>query len=389
MTFTNTQGSTAGGRNLRPLPLAAIVALLLAAGHVRAQGPIAKAPDEDRGLILPQDVELKPGDDRRVVMNDLRGEPVVAKVVRDLTSRYLVLTPDGRMMTVPVEAATFTERPFKPLTPAQLAEQLTSGPFPGFKTRTTERFVYVYDSSEAFCTTTRTILETMYPKLRLWCERAGLEVHDPEAPMVVVMFGDAREFQDYWGGPEGMVAFYNYVTNYTIMYEPDARAATRSQMYNLIAHEGVHQILANLGVQQRLSRWPAWFSEGLADYCSPVDATRRVRWTGVGEMNQYRYQELGNLVNRRGKAGLAGGALIREAVSAAVPDANLYAKSWGLVHYLAERKPKQFNAYLADVAQIEPLTTIPDSMALFEEHFGKDPAAIQADMLQHLQKLRK
>jgi hypothetical protein len=207
--------------------------------------------------------------------------------------------------------------------------------------------------------------------------------------MVVVMFGDSRQFQNYWGGPDGMVAFYNYVTNYTIMYEPEARAATRSQMYNLIAHEGVHQILANLGVQQRLSRWPPWFSEGLADYCSPVNATGRVRWSGVGEMNVYRYQELSNLVDKRKRAGLADDALVREAVSAAAPDANLYAKSWGLVHYLAERKPKEFSAYLADVAQIEPLTTTADGAALFEEHFGKDPAAIQADMLEHLQKLRK
>jgi hypothetical protein len=372
----------------RILHLVATSVLLFATAEARAQRSIPKAPDEDRGLIIPTDVEPKPAGDRRVVMNDIRGEAVVAKVVRDLTSRYLTLTPDGRMMTVPVEEATFTERPFTPLTPAQLAEKLTGGPFPGFKTRTTEHFVYVYDSSDTFCTLTRTILETMYPKLRGWCEKAGLEVHNPEAPMVVVMFRDGRQFQDYWGGPEGMVAFYNYVTNYTIMYEPDPRSATRPQMYNLIAHEGVHQILANLGVQQRLSRWPPWFTEGLADYCSPVDAARRVRWSGVGERNEYRYRELANLVRTRGPASIADGALVREAVSATAPDAGLYAKSWGLVHYLASRREREFNAYLAEAAQLEPLTTVADGTARFEKHFGDDLPGIQAEMLEHLRTLR-
>ena len=35
-----------------------------------------------------------------------------------------------------------------------------------------------------------------------------------------------------------------------------------------VAHEGTHQILQNIGVHPRLSAWPLWLVEGLAEYCA-------------------------------------------------------------------------------------------------------------------------
>jgi hypothetical protein len=154
--------------------------------------------------------------------------------------------------------------------------------------------------------------------------------------------------------------------------------------YNLIAHEGAHQILANLGVQKRLSRWPLWFVEGLAEYFAPTETGRRIRWQGVGSINPVRRSEFFAAAGR----GAAGGALVRETVSATGVDLSFYSKSWALVHYLAQKRPKEFNAYLAEVSKLEGYAPAPDGPTLFAKHFGDDFAALQTGLLRHLQSAR-
>ncbi|MEQ8790278.1 MAG: DUF1570 domain-containing protein [Pirellulaceae bacterium] len=349
-----------------------------------------RAGQEDRGLVVPA-VEPKSGDGRRVLLKDSHGEVVVGKIYLDMVQRYVVLLPDGRMTSVKIEETTPTERPFQPYSKDELARRLTEadGPFPGFKSRSTARYVYVYNTSEGFSTATSRILETMYSPLVAWCKRAGLEVQEPETPMVVVMFANKEQLHHYWEGPEGMLAFYNAVNNYTVMYEPAPGTTAYAQVFGTIAHEGVHQILANIGVQQRLSRWPLWFSEGMAEYFAPTETGRRIRWKGVGMVNDVRLRDLSGYVQQRGAANLAGGALVGETVGAEALDAAGYAKSWALVHFLERRRRDAFQAYLADVAGLKGFAQdVPDKTELFQKHFGDNFDALQQDWFGHLRTLR-
>ncbi len=62
---------------------------------------------------------------------------------------------------------------------------------------------------------------------------------------------------------------------------PEVSALRRPQT---VAHEGTHQILHNVGIQPRLSDWPLWLVEGLAEYCSSTRFTRKgVEWAGLGQ----------------------------------------------------------------------------------------------------------
>lgn len=45
-------------------------------------------------------------------------------------------------------------------------------------------------------------------------------------------------------------------------------------------------------MQQRLSIWPLWLSEGLAEYFAPTVAGERLRWKGAGVVNDMRMFEL-------------------------------------------------------------------------------------------------
>ena len=97
--------------------------------------------------------------------------------------------------------------------------------------------------------------------------------------------------------PAGVVAYYSNVSNHVVMYErgklnqmlpllADQQAAAT------IAHEGIHQILHSIGVQQRLAHWPIWISEGLAEYFAPTSTDERSRWKRVGKVNDMRMFEL-------------------------------------------------------------------------------------------------
>jgi hypothetical protein len=83
------------------------------------------------------------------------------------------------------------------------------------------------------------------------------------------------------------------------------------------------------------------------------------------------------------------GKVLESLVSADQIDANGYALSWGLVHYLATKKPEAFRAYLTDISKYEPLdpatrplTGRPDPR--FVKHFGSDFAGLEKEIQEYL-----
>ena len=85
--------------------------------------------------------------------------------------------------------------------------------------------------------------------------------------MVAIMFRNERDYQAYKRMPDGIVAYYEPVSNRIVMYEEATVAAVKpelaiQQALSTIAHEGAHQILHNIGVQKRLSVWPMWIMSG-------------------------------------------------------------------------------------------------------------------------------
>ena len=106
------------------------------------------------------------------------------------------------------------------------------------------------------------------------CNAQGLEVHEPEIPLPVIMFHRAQQFEAF-GAPPGVLAYYEITTNRVILHEESMfsnldQKLARQDLLSTIAHEGAHQILHNIGVQQRLSRWPMWLGEGIAEYLAPT-----------------------------------------------------------------------------------------------------------------------
>ena len=352
---------------------------------------LPQAQPEDLGLQIP-DGDPIPGSGRRVLLKDSREKLVVGRVHVEIGDRFLVMLPNGRLVSVPKIAATVTDRPFKPVTKDEIVEELTGSSFKNFKTDSTARFLYIYNTSEAFKTATSRILETMYPTLLRYCKGMGLDVHDPEFPLVVVMFRSREEFDHYMQVPPGISAYYSGISNYVVMYEESemtrlAPALALKTSISTIAHEGVHQILLNIGVQQRLSKWPAWISEGLPEYFAPTETGRRVRWKGLGLVHDMRMHHLIEVAKQESHGGQRWFHLDQH-IKAEDLDALGYAKAWATVYWLAKFSQKKFKSYLQEVSRLQPLEEPPHPGAFFESHFGRDYAGLEEKMLAKLQKVK-
>lgn len=362
---------------------------------VSAQDTLAPQADpRDLGLAIAVNAPIVEAQGETVLVPDEEEQPVVGKLQFTSGNRSIVLLPSGRLTSVESSQTTPTDRPFEAMSGEALAEKLVASTFTGFTVKATRHYVFIYNSSEEFATGTSRILETMYPKLLAYCEKQGLDVHEPEVPLLVVMFQSEEEFQTYRQMPEGVVAYYNGINNQVVMYEKSrlvdvAPAIAIKQAISTVAHEGVHQILHNIGVQPRLSRWSPWISEGFPEYCSPTDLGRGIRWKGVGLVNDLR---LHNLVERSKQPGhnFGNGDLIRDTVMAESLDSDGYAAAWALTYFLAKHRPNEFEEYMKELsADSVPLEgeTGEEQLARFTRHFGDDLADLEKEMIRRVSAL--
>ena len=342
---------------------------------------------------------ISPGNNQLVTTTGQDGHPVVAKVYVNVGKHRIVMLPDGRLVARSVIQSPLTDRRFSPTTSNELAEQLAEA-LPGFKTKKTHHYLFVYNTSENFAVATSRILESMFPGMKAHAKSQRIEVHEPEVPLVAIMFRTQREMQAYRRMPPGVVAYYHTITNRIVMFEESKLAKVKrelavKQALATIAHEGAHQILHNIGVQKRLAIWPMWLSEGLAEYYAPTSFGKRLRWKGAGQVNDMRMFELELYLKSR-ESEQPNGQMLEQTVNAAQLTSTGYASAWSLTHYLAKMNRSSFCKYVREVSQLEPLEVagdvkppgvIPANMDLFKKHFGNDLAKLEEGLVRHLQGL--
>ncbi len=368
-------------------------------GRLVGRRAAPKADPRDFGLDIPDDGPIRQSDGRRVLVKNPAGKEVVASIHVDVGDRRLVTMPDGRLASYLINETQSTRQPFQAATREEIAKDLTEKTFAGFRTKTTKHYLYIYNTSKEFHTATSRILETMYPATLEYFKRQKFKVHEPATPMVVIMFETEAEFQKYHAMPPGVVAYYSNVSNHVVVYERGklnqvAPALAEQQAIATIAHEGVHQILHSIGVQERLAHWPIWISEGLAEYFAPTTTDERLRWKGVGKVNDMRMFEIVRYLRQPDREH---GSMVEHTISAARLTSTGYATAWALTHYLAARKKDKFFAYLTDVAKAQPLeagvtadvSDEPlDNKELFIKHFGANFGAMETDLIRYLESLQ-
>ncbi len=341
-----------------------------------------------------------PGGDRRVKTISESGDEVVAKVHVEVGNYFVVLMPDGTLVSRKKNETEATDEAFIPATKDEIAARLLKGKLRGFKTKQTLRYLYIYNTSDTFAVATSRIMETMFKGVGMYSKTQKINAHAPPVPMVVIMFRTPEQYQAYSKMPEEALAYYNIITNHVVMYEESELYKIKpelaiQQSLATIAHEGAHQILHNIGVQQRLSVWPMWLSEGYAEFMSPTAPGRQFRWKGAGMVNDMRMNELESLLKVRSNVGVTGD-VVKTTVIAGRLTSTGYASAWALTHYLAKKHRLDFHKYVKSVSELGPLQRhgemvgngiVPANQELFVKSFGGDFQKTEKLMILHLRKL--
>lgn len=375
-----------------------------------AMAAVCAAPDgefgEQEAALLPAlGLDMPPGpiapaQGQCVATVDADAQPVVGRLLAFVGQTRIVMLPDGQLAARSADQAKPTPHPFEPATKAAVAARLRAASLPGFQSTETRRYLYLYNCSEPFAQAASRILETMFRGVVGYAQVHELTAVVPEVPLVVIIFRTADEFQAFRRMPEDTVAYYDVLSNHVVMYEesrlwqikPELATA---QAIATIAHEGAHQILHNIGVQQRLARWPTWLEEGLAEYLAPTTTDRQLKWKGVGQANDLRLFELEQWLANRSPDD-ADGQLVAQTVGAVRLTSTGYAAAWALTNYLARHQREAFHEFIRQTSRLGPLENpgrvappgvLPDNVRRFKEAFGDDLAALERRLILSLKQM--
>ncbi len=324
----------------------------------------------------------------RFSVRDETGQDVAARLHGRHGDRALIELPDGKL-GIP-NALIPTDQPFVPATMDEVEKTLVAGPFADFQLLRTEHYLIFYQTTPEFARDSGRLLEDLYKGLLEAFQRNGFPVHDSEFPLVAVAYKDEKDYRKNQRVDPEVKAFYEFYSNRIYFYQHSEREKDEPRLAYLlkpqtVAHEGAHQILANIGVQPRLSEWPLWLVEGLAEYCATttVHAKKGIIWSGLGAINSLHMATLRELedpvaiklaaadhnpVPRR--HGSRSEALIMKTKLTPTD----YALAWAMTYYLAAKRGAEFVEYLKAMSQIPPLEprSPEQHLELFRKSFGAD-----------------
>jgi Protein of unknown function (DUF1570) len=359
------------------------------------------------------DFDLEQGDYSpqagNVLTTDDDGRGCVAKIHLRVGKNFIVLLPDGSLVARNADKAEPTDREFVAATHDEIADNIMADQLKGFNVHKTERFVFVYNTTPEFVKVTATVLESMLTGVMELCKENGLNVVEPDIPLPVIMFHRYEQFNNYSPKPPGVAAYYEIKTNRVVLHQDSSLAEfstelAKQELLSTIAHEGAHQILHNIGVQQRLSRWPMWIGEGIAEYMAPTKPGHRFAWKGAGKMNDLRMWELEGFLQCQFVKGFDGDT-VDQTVHAGMLDSTGYASAWTITHFLAENRKEDFYRYMRYLSRMPPMQgmvpgagemenynpengppKVPGNMVHFKKFFGEDIKAFENEMVNYMTK---
>ena len=340
-------------------------------------------------------------------------------LVEDSAGGVLLETTAGRQWVIEagsVESRRQLDAVFTPLSHEEIGEQTLAELPEGFKTHTTPHYVVCYNTSRAYAQWTSSLLERLHRAFTNYWDGKGVELHEPEFPLVVIIYSTPGQYQaasadELGAAAKNIIGYYSLTSNRVSMYDLTGSEAVRIQnggnrrgslkeinrMLNqpaasplvaTIVHEATHQIAFNCGLQPRLAELPLWLVEGMAVYFEAPDLSTGRGWRGIGKVNTPRLA--------RFKANL--GSPRRSSILSLVADdkrlrnsrtaIDAYADAWALNYFLIRYHPDEYVAYVVSLSQKAPLeSSTPEArIAEFRQHFG-DIAPLEKEFLKRMQRL--
>lgn len=324
----------------------------------------------------------------------------------------LLLGQNGRLWTVEKEQLVSREEAgedFRPLTREALGEQLQSDFGPGFEVVTTKHYVLVASTGKPYAQWCAALFERLFTAFQNYWKQRGLELHEPEFPLIALIFRDEKQFAAFAtkdAGPDAATAkgYYSIGTNCMVLYDltatggPAGTAADITRRlaaapYNIatVVHEATHQIAFNSGLHTRYADNPLWLTEGMAMYFETPDLASKSGWKTVGAVNDLRLKQfLDFAVKRRKPDSLT--TLLQSDARFTDPDqmGDAYAEAWALSYFLIKTKKDAYVAYLEKIAAKPRLVwdKPEERVKEFKAAFGDDLQQLDAELLKQVRRLK-
>lgn len=318
-------------------------------------------------------------------------EKITGRVLTHDDRSCWFLRRDGRLLQIAMNSVTdFSEIAdrFKPHSQLELKSQLQTEFGKSFEVRTTNHYVVV--GRHGVCEAYAAIFEQIYRDFVRSFRTRGLQVNEPEFPLVAIVFPNKPAFVKYCLDEKtpvqpGLVGYYLQTSNRVAMYErPGA-----GDIDGTVIHEATHQVAFNTGVHSRLARHPRWAVEGLAtvfeadgvrvrqDLTSPIDRVNRERYLW--------FQDYAN--NRRPAHSLAAFVSNDQLFNRSPLDA--YSEAWALSFFFIETRPADYSRFLKQLAAQDPFTTYSPEARLkdFTDVFGTDLDGLENTFLRYIKHL--
>ena len=382
--------------HLAPVVVATFIA------QVHSSGP-AKA-EETAGVI-------------KVTQKTLGGQQTLCgKLLVEAQDGSLLLEDNQQVLhVIPGEDVTHREILDEPqeLTPKELGQKIVAELPDGFTFLTTRHYLICYDTSPGYARWSAALLERLFSGFHAFWSQSGLDVIQPERPLIVIIFSDRKDYEraaksEVGDASHSIVGYYNQLTNRITTYDITGSDSTNtkasqsshsvgakilknpraSSLVATLVHEATHQLAFNAGLHIRLSPTPVWLSEGIATYFETPDLTNSRGWRSIGAINPPRLE----LVVQQFTPGLLM-RLITEDKPFHTPEEALvaYAHAWAFVSFLATMKKDAFCSYISQFKSKSPLVedSAADRLAGFKTAFGKTPDALEPELIRYINSLAR
>jgi len=353
----------------------------------------------------------------------LRRDDKVLEIQGQLITEFqngglLLLGRDGLIWSVePDELVERTqdEGPFMPLRPAELGELLLKELPEGFELHTTQHYLICHNTSKVYAQWCGALFERLYMSFFNYWGRKKIELHEPQFPLVALVFAEQESFARYavaelGEGTKSIPGFYSQKTNRMTMYDltgvetlRDAgdRRGSAAQINLMLSrpaaertvatviHEATHQMAFNCGLQTRYADIPLWLSEGIATYFETPDLSSSKGWRSIGAVNPVQLEGIRNYLPRRQADSLTSLLAGNDRLRNPKLQADAYAESWALNYFLVKQRPKQYLEYIKALAE-KKAQFFDDAQTKIEEFkqaFG-DLDKLDADFERYMRKLK-
>jgi hypothetical protein len=303
--------------------------------------------------------------------------------------------------------------PFKPLDKEGMTEQLLKELPDGFRVHRTAHYLLCYNTSKAYAEWCGALFERLYSAFNTYWKNRGFELHEPEWPLVALVFDGKRSYssfakQELGAAVSTIPGYFSLRTNRVLTYDltgtERARAGQRTTAARInrmlaqpgaegtvatIVHEATHQLAFNCGLQTRYADIPYWVSEGIANYFETPDLRSKKGWRNIGAVNRVRLVDFRKYLRRRSGDSLQTLLSSDTRFLNARTKLDAYAEAWALNYFLIRKHQDEYLAYIRLLSEKLPLRydEAEGRLAQFEHAFG-DLKELDTEFLRYMRNVR-